>query len=321
MDYFLTADCGGTKSAFLLADVQGHRLAETVKDGSNYMVDGMDHMIRVLRSGMEECCELAGISNRDIRMFFIATAGYGDIPENNETDTRIVRESFPNVPLVLGSDTENAIAGSLLGAPGIHLIAGTGSIGIGMDLEGNQIRCGGWHHFFGGDEGSAYWIACHLLQEFTKQADGRAEKTTLYDYLMDKYHLQSAEEILDLTLNRWQCRREKIALMALDASQLASDGDPAAARIFDQAGEELAQIVSSVYSRGKFPKPVTISWSGGVFHSRQYFIDSLQYHLRRIPHILKEPALDPLPGGILCAMRESGVSWEPQIIQTLKESV
>ena len=69
---------------------------------------------------------------------------------------------------------------------GIHVIAGTGSIGLGFDKDSYYVRSGGWHHLFGGDEGSGYWIGCQLIRHFTMQADGREEKTMMFDYILEK---------------------------------------------------------------------------------------------------------------------------------------
>lgn len=319
--YFLTADCGGTKSAFLLTDETGHMAASYQKEDANYMVTGIPHLTAVLNAGLEECCRQAQITPDRIRMFHVSAAGYGDIPENEEQDTRKVQSAVKAVPITLGSDTDNAIAGSLLGSSGIHVIAGTGSIGIGIDRNGNRIRCGGWHHFFGGDEGSAYWIACRLLQVFTKQADGRLKETSVVPYLMKKYGLREPEEILDLTLEKWGGRRENIAKLAIDAADLAAQNDPAAQNIFADAGVELAGIVMAIWRRGSFEAPVPVSWSGGVFGSLEYFRDSLEKHLASIPHSLQAPALPPLEGGILLAMQESGTAVPPEVIACLQEEV
>src|SRR5215470_6596200 len=59
-------------------------------------------------------------------------------------------------PVHVTSDADSARAGAFLGAPGVVVIAGTGSMASGWDGE-SSARAGG-HGFLLGDEGSAYWI-------------------------------------------------------------------------------------------------------------------------------------------------------------------
>ncbi|MEI9903464.1 MAG: BadF/BadG/BcrA/BcrD ATPase family protein [Asticcacaulis sp.] len=68
-------------------------------------------------------------------------------------------------------------AGSLAGADGINIVAGTGSIGYGERL-GRGARAGGWGEVFS-DEGSAYWIAVQGLAAFARMSDGRLAKGPL----------------------------------------------------------------------------------------------------------------------------------------------
>lgn len=316
---YLSIDCGGTKTAFLLCGENGETEAVCTLGPANYMVNGIGPVLSILESGIREVCGCAGIRREEITSTFIAMAGYGDVPGDMPKITRMTEERFPDMKITLGNDTENALAGSLLGMPGIHIIAGTGSIGLGYDEDGNYIRSGGWHHLFGGDEGSAHWIGCSLLRHFSMQADGREDKGRLYAYIMEKYRLEHPEEILSLVIDQWGGAREKIASLAKDAACLAEERDRAALEIFRQAGTELAQIVRAVWKRGKFGRPVHISYSGGVFQSLGYIRDFFEKELDGIPHILSAPQLDPAAGGILLACQKSGGKPGEEMVSNLKK--
>lgn len=210
MRRYLSVDCGGTKTAFLLCRETGELEAACTLGPGNYMVNGIDHVLSVLKDGILQICCQAAIAQSEITHSFIAIAGFKDIPADVPVLTRLVRETFPRMSITLGNDTENALAGSLLGKQGIHVIAGTGSIGLGFDKDSYYVRSGGWHHLFGGDEGSGYWIGCQLIRHFTMQADGREEKTMMFDYILEKYGLACPEEILRLVINEWKGERDKI---------------------------------------------------------------------------------------------------------------
>lgn len=317
MKYYLSVDGGGTKTAFLLCGENGMVQADCILGPANYMVNGTESVLSVLKEGVLKICCQAKIAQSDILGAFIAIAGYGDVPEDVPVITRLVEEAFPRIPLTLGNDTENALAGSLPGRRGVHIIAGTGSIGLGIDRAGRYVRCGGWHHLFGGDEGSAYWIGCQLLIHFTKQADGREEKSELYDYIMRKYDLSCPEDILKLVVTEWEGKRDKIAGFSRDASELAEKGDKNARRIFFDAAGELALIVKGIVSHGNFDFPVSVSYSGGVFKSMKYLKDAFEESLKDIPHHLCGPQLPPAAGGILLACERSGGSISQEMLKNL----
>lgn len=320
MRRYLSVDCGGTKTAFLLCGETGRMEAACTLGPANYLVNGIDEVISVLKRGVELICAQAHVEQKDITAAFIAVAGFKDIPDDVPWITELIEGAFPQMKIVLGNDTENALAGSLLGKSGIHIIAGTGSIGLGHDKDRQYIRSGGWHHLFGGDEGSAYWIGCQLILHFTRQADGREEKSELYSYLINKYELGCAENILDLVINQWKGERDKIASLSRDVYELAELEDSHAIAIFDQAGLELASIIRSIYDRGAFERPLHISYSGGVFKAMKYLKSSMNEFLVGVPHVFVSPQLLPIGGGILLACEAAGQSVEESMVENLREA-
>lgn len=319
MNTYLSVDCGGTKTAFLICGEDGKKQAEYILGPANYIVNGLENTLAILKQGFIKACENVKTEPVKVLHGFIALAGYGDIPDEMEKVRTHICNLFPEMKLTVGNDTENALEGSLLGKPGIHVIAGTGTIGIGVDKTGSYIRSGGWHHLFGGDEGSGYWIGCRLLQHFTKQADGREKKSLLYGYIMQKYKLHCPEDILKLVVEEWQWKREKIAAMSLDVWEMAGLGDDVSIGILEEAAWELAYIIKSIYDRGDFEEPVKISYSGGVFKAMEYLKTPLEERLAVIPHVIQKPALSPVAGGILLAMKNSGAVVTDEIIAELRQ--
>lgn len=318
MRRYLSVDCGGTKTAFLLCDETGRMEAVCTLGPANYLVNGIDEVISVLKKGMELVCAHAHVEQKEITAAFFAVAGFKDIPDDVPWITERIEKAFPQMKIVLGNDTENALAGSLLGKSGIHIVAGTGSIGLGCDEDRQYIRSGGWHHLFGGDEGSAYWIGCQLILHFTRQADGREEKSELYSYLIDKYELGCPENILDLVIHRWKGERDKIAALSRDVYELAEMEDSNAIAVFDHAGLELGSIIQSIYDRGRFERPLHISYSGGVFKAMKYLQSSMNEFLVGIPHVFTRPQLPPIGGGILLACEAAGQTADEKLIENLR---
>ncbi|MGN1389969.1 MAG: N-acetylglucosamine kinase [Bulleidia sp.] len=318
MNYDLGIDCGGTKTSFLLTDEAGRLISVHKGPPANYLVNGLSETAGMLKDMVSRIIR-EDVQEKGSCSCFLALAGYGDIPEEEWHVNQVMKGAIPVQSLLIGNDTENAIAGSLVGQPGIHLIAGTGSIGIGVDLDGKKYRAGGWHHLFGGDEGSGYWIACRLLEHFTKQADGREEKTLLYDLVMKKLDLKEPEEMLARVIEEWHGSRERIASLSRTVLEGTEAEDPVCLSIYKEAAEELAEIAEAVAGKGNFGCPVPVSWSGGVFHSGKVLLDPLGAALPG-RYRLMAPFMGPAGGGVLLAMKADGREVSREILEMLRET-
>ena len=74
-------------------------------------------------------------------------------------------------------DSVIAHAGALDGKPGIVVIAGTGSVGYGVNESGEHALTGGWGYLFG-DEGSAFWLVREALADAMRATD-RGEQSSV----------------------------------------------------------------------------------------------------------------------------------------------
>lgn len=304
--YFVGIDGGGTTTNFYLTDEEG-RLIENITEGcSNYVVEGLDHTIETYRAGIEKLCRNNGIDLNDISSCFFAMAGFGDIVSDVTEIKNKVNAVYPNLKTSIGNDTYNALAGSLAGEDGINIIAGTGSIGLGKKTN-EYMRSGGWHHIFGGDEGSAYWIACNLLRHFTRQSDKREKRTYLYTYLKEKYSWTDDSMMLTTILDDYKEDRSKIASFSKDVSYCAEKGDEIAQKILKDAAKELSEIILAIYNEMNFDDKVLVSYSGGVFKSGSYILNPLKEYLSDYDIKFVKPILSPGAGSILLAMEAIGM--------------
>jgi N-acetylglucosamine kinase-like BadF-type ATPase len=321
MNLYLGIDSGGTKTKFILINDKAETIAESTQSASHYLQVGLDGLSNVMRKGLDDCLTQAEAQKEDIKYCFASVAGYGDIEKDNITIEGVMNCVFNPIPLTVGNDIENAYAGALASMPGIVVIAGTGSIGLGIDEFGNSTRCGGWHHAFGGDEGSAFWIGCKLIQAFTLQSDGREPKTLLYSYLKEKYHFDNDSDILQMTIVDWDFDRTKIASLAQDIDYLASQNDPSALSIYAQTAFELSRIIIAIKKKLKFEKTVHASYQGGVFKSRDFVIEPLKQYLE--PHFIQliPPITSPDMGSALLALKYGGVELTPLILANLGHKV
>jgi N-acetylglucosamine kinase-like BadF-type ATPase len=300
---YLGVDGGGTKTAFAIIDADGHVLADHQESGAYYLDIGIDSLRKLIDCGVKATLKLAGLTINDIRFGFFGLPAYGE-------DSGLIAEldSIPSRVFTKGNyrcdnDMVCAWAGSLACQDGINLIAGTGSIGYGR-YNGKASRCGGWGEVFS-DEGSAYWIACRGLQLFSKMSDGRAVRGPLHDLVCREFNLAQDLDMSALVLHKWGAARARIADFARLMFVAARAGDDQVSRIFNDAADELAEIVNSIRRSLYFPPDVEVpvSWSGGVFKDGSFIIARLEQVLREsaAKYRLCQPKYSPVVGAALYA--------------------
>jgi N-acetylglucosamine kinase-like BadF-type ATPase len=278
MPVYLGVDGGGTKTAFVLLTGDGEVLAAASGPSSYHLEHGFDRVREVLASGVAELEARTGIAAGAIDFAFFALPGYG---ESSTATARL--DALPGE--VLGHDryrSDNDMvagwAGSLAGADGINVIAGTGSMTYG-ERAGRGTRVGGWGELFG-DEGSAHWIGIEALRAFSRMSDGRAPRTALHGRLRAALGVTADLDAVDVVFRVWQRSRGRIAGLAPIVTELAEAGDPAASDIVERAAGELVELVDATRRELGFAagEQVPVSYSGGLFGSaalRAHFLAGL----------------------------------------------
>ena len=303
MGVYLGVDGGGTKTAFVLADDAGAVLAESTGPSAYYFATGIDLVERVLEDGVAAVTRSAGIDRAAIDRAFVALPGHGeastDVPALDAIAGRVLGHDRYDV----GNDAVAGWAGSLGGADGINIVAGTGSIAYG-EWRGAAHRAGGWSEVFG-DEGSAYWVAVRGLNAFSRMSDGRLPTGPLHAAIRDRVEAATDLDVIGVVVDGWGAKRDRIAALAPAVTGAAESGDRAAQAIVDDAGAELAALVAAVRAGlGVEPgETVPVSYSGGMFRApgiRAAFEAALPSGSD-----LREPIAGPALGAALYARRRA----------------
>ncbi len=162
-------------------------------------------------------------------------------------------------PVHVTGDADIARWGAFLGAPGIVVVAGTGSVALGWD--GERFAYAGGHGFLLGDEGSAYWIGREAVRAalcFDEQAGGSE--------LLRRTVTRAAGSGLDALIsevNAHPADRGRLAVLAPAVTAIAGY-DPEAQRIVRCAAEHLAALAESIRRR---LGPLPVAGAGGVFRA------------------------------------------------------
>lgn len=307
--YFLGIDGGGTKTEFVCIDGAGDVVARQIEGPTYHLQVGLDGAVQALESGIAGICAQIGIEPAGLAFAFFGLPAYGEDKAIDPLLNQHCRRLLGHDRYRCGNDMICGWAGSLACADGINLVAGTGSIGYG-ERQGRAARSGGWGEVFG-DEGSAYWIAIHGLNAFTRMSDGRLPKGPLHDAFRQRLALESDLDICARIMGEQGLERDEIAGLAPVVAEAAAAGDPAAIRIHDLAAEELAAIAEALRAELGFgpDEDVPLSWSGGVLANDASIRARLEARLRQVgPYRFVAPLHSPAYGAALYAAHQVGVT-------------
>lgn len=301
--WFIGVDGGGTKTAVSVSLPDGKPVAETVRKGCSYQMLGVDGAVAVIIDGVFSCLEAAGITLHDCAGCCLSVPCYGESAENDAALESALRQALAPVPVHIVNDVEVGWAGALACQPGIHIVAGTGSIAFGKGLDQKTARCGGWNEFFG-DEGSCYWVGREAMSLFSKQADGRIPCGPLYDVVKQELSLAGDMEFIDVVMRDLAPYRDKVAAFQRCACKAAELGDPAALSLYERAAQELALLANALRKELTLPEKAPVSYSGGLFRAGELILKPLAKEIGRYGCVLREPVKTALEGALLLAIEQ-----------------
>ena len=316
--FFLGVDGGGTKTHFAIIDGDGNVLASHEEPSAYHLQVGFDALRAVLARGLDAVFERAQIARHDLAHAFFGLPAYGEDSAAQPRLDALPQPLLGHARYTCGNDMVCAWAGSLAGADGINIVAGTGSGAYG-ERRGRTARAGGWGEVFG-DEGSAYWIAVQGLNAFTRMSDGRLPRGSLYGIFRSAFVLSADLDLCAKVMNAHT--RSSIAAIARHVTDAALADDSMAVRIFEDAAAELAAIVEAVAEALEFEpgEPIPVSYSGGVFQTGDLILGPLRRQLaeRSESHDLRTPVLAPYLGAALQAARLAGCPIRADAIERLR---
>lgn len=295
--HYIGIDAGGTKTLFALYEEQGN-LLDTITLGScHFMKVGFTQMGKILKQGVRLLLEKNGLTPEDVTLSF-GLAGYGREEGVRKAIEDALCAEFAGYRYLLHNDVETALAGAFEGGDGIMLIAGTGSIAY-MKHGDIHKRAGGFGYLLG-DEGSAYDLSKKMLNTFTREEDGRLEKTVLYDLLMERLSLKEPYDIISYVSETLGNKRDEIAKLAPLLHEAVLLGDPEAIRIYQEAALELAALVNTLAK--DIDETIGVACFGGVFKAGETILNPLKNYLADHVQLIK-PMFPPEYGAYLLAKK------------------
>jgi len=237
MRYLMGADGGGTKTAFLITDLEGNKIYEIKKGRSNPNDIGIENTVNLVVDGFTSLCEQSGVDKGEVAAIFAGMAG---VTANGykEIIRAAVQKAFPNAMVGVAHDGVNILYAAFPESDGVGVICGTGT---SCFVKKNDVlyRIGGYGLFdlYGG----GYEIGRAAISHALRSIDGRDEKSVLSEMVKEKAGFDLIENLSTLISSG----RSNIAAYALLVYEAYKQSDKYAKQILDQHTGYLAELINT----------------------------------------------------------------------------
>lgn len=259
-------DGGGSKTRGRL--VYGEQQVQRVIGSTRVGVVGFTEACERVVQLLVDLTNDAGIDKSEIDAVVVGVAGIW-LEEERQRFAHLLRiiardSGFNLHDLIATSDAEIALRGAFGSEAGIMLIAGTGTITLGKNKQGDLIRSGGWGIEID-DEGSGAWIGKKGLSACVKAIDGRGVQTSLLDKLADRYpqiSLKFPRTIVSAFMDK-VFEYHHLTQMVLEE---AENGDNVCLEIVKEAADRLHENIMAV-AKNIPGIPLPVSFLGGLLEN------------------------------------------------------
>ncbi|MEY3311276.1 MAG: hypothetical protein RL348_609 [Bacteroidota bacterium] len=259
-------DGGGSKTRgrVVYGEQQVQRVIGSTRVGVVGFTEACERVVQLLVDLTND----AGIDKSEIDAVVVGVAGIW-LEEERQRFAHLLRiiardSGFNLHDLIATSDAEIALRGAFGSEAGIMLIAGTGTITLGKNKQGDLIRSGGWGIEID-DEGSGAWIGKKGLSACVKAIDGRGVQTSLLDKLADRYpqiSLKFPRTIVSAFMDK-VFEYHHLTQMVLEE---AENGDSVCLEIVKEAADRLHENIMAV-AKNIPGIPLPVSFLGGLLEN------------------------------------------------------
>jgi glucosamine kinase len=281
---YLGIDGGGSRCRARIEDGNGKLLGEGISGPATTRI-GVEKAWRSIMEASETAAAQAGLKREDFSRLRagIGLAGLGR--RGAEAALKRIAHPFASVNFI--SDGMAACLGAHSGADGAIVVAGTGSVGVGL-VDGREIRLAGYG-FPISDEGSGADIGLQVIRLALRAADRRGEMYPLLSEVLGAFDHDPYQAVA------WseEARATDYAALAPLVLRHANQGDPIGRRIVERAADAIGDLLDLFLARGID----RLSLVGGLSEAiTPWLTPDLRSRL-------KQPDADAVAGALLVARR------------------
>ncbi|GAB5491225.1 MAG: N-acetylglucosamine kinase [Phototrophicaceae bacterium] len=294
MQRFIGIDGGGSNLRVVVTDEHMNELIRVKRGAVNPSAIGREQSAYLIQSAIQEA--LDSLNLKTVTGVGIGVAGASAVYAEawlRETIETVLPDTF----IAPASDNEIALVGGAGKREGLLLLAGTGSVGFGMNTTGEKIQVGGWGYILG-DEGSGFWIGLQALKTFIDYKDADRPYSPFVQQIDTYLKAHDAKHLVEWVYVNQANPVPVIARVAELVLDCANDNDPEALAIVHEAVSAIVKLEKMLVNRLKLKSP-SIIFAGGILTSDNVMSRLLlqKLALTDIPH----PKYEPVIGAALLA--------------------
>lgn len=238
---YLGVDGGGTRCRARIEDEGGRLLGEASSGPATTRI-GIDKAWRSILDAAEAAADKARLSREDFANMHAAVgiAGLG----RRGAAAALEKIVHPFASTVFISDGMAACLGAHSGEDGAIVVAGTGSVGVGL-IGGREIRIAGYG-FPVSDEGSGADMGLQVVRLALRAADRRGELTPLLSEVLSAFDGDPYQAVA------WseEARATDYAAFAPIVMRHANFGDPIGRRLVERTADAIGDLLDLFLARG-----------------------------------------------------------------------
>src|SRR3954468_8062 len=238
---YLGIDGGGTRCRARIVDQSGRTLGEASSGPASTRI-GIEKAWRSIMDATEAAAAQARVTREDFACMDAAVGVAGLGRRGAEAALKNIAHPFASIAFI--TDGLAACLGAHSGADGAIVVAGTGSVGVGL-IGGREIRIAGYG-FPVSDEGSGADIGLQVVRLALRAADRRFELTPLLSEVLDAFDHDPYQAVA------WseEARATDYAAFAPIVIRHANQGDPIGRRIVERAADAIGDLLDLFLARG-----------------------------------------------------------------------
>jgi N-acetylglucosamine kinase-like BadF-type ATPase len=301
--WFFGIDGGGTSCRLRAETPEGKLIWKGESSGANPRSVGWEGVLKVLSDLFAGLYSSTSLEPAACAGGFAGMAGIGRSGDREKMRDLVKGASGAACPVEADMDALPALVGALGRKEGILLVAGTGSVALGVSAGGRIVRAGGWGHILG-DEGSAYDVGRKGLDAAIRCFESRGPATSLLGHSLTYFGVPEAFQLIPTVYDDFD--KSRIAGFARKVSEASDDGDEVASSILSDAAADLAALVVSVADRlsGDLSHKA-IALSGGFIENEVSLRSQVEASLREsLPDYRLSPVLGDAASGACALARE-----------------
>jgi len=309
-------DSGGSHTRALCVGLDGRVLGGATTGGGSptHNADARDHV----RGAIGAALASAGMSPVDVLSLAAGMAGFEDETDREWAQDFVGVEGL-DCPLSLVNDAVVAQVGAFAGDPGIIVVAGTGSMILGISEAGEHITNDHYNHYAGGARHLSFHAMARLLVEEHNEADA-----PFVQRIFDYWNVSDRQAL----------RQRVLALRAVDRNEVKRFYGGIAPLVTGYAEQSPLAAESCCWLVGVtgvgirllaghfVAETVHVALEGGLATSPAFaaritteLVESTAGRIQIAPALL-----DPAAGAVLIALQQAGIDSDNTIIERLRTS-